>query len=152
MFKRFFGIATILIAVIAFFVFGNSSAEEQTEPWNQKQLLEPAELAKTLNDPHIPNPVILSLGEGGIIESSKEAGETGSAEGLRSFEAEIDQLPKNTDIVIYCGCCPFENCPNVRPAFRLLNEMGFENHKLLNLRDNIKVDWIDKGFPLRNQE
>lgn len=149
--KRFVGIGTLLIAVIAFFAFGNSSAEEQTEPWNQKQLLEPAELAKTLNDPDVPNPVILSLGAGGIIESSKEAGETGNAEGLRTFEAEIDQLPKDTDVVIYCGCCPFANCPNVRPAFKLLNEKGFENHKLLNLRDNIKVDWIDKGYPVSNQ-
>lgn len=151
MLKKIFGIATILVAVIVFFAFESSSAEEQTEPWNQKQLLEPEELAMTLNDPNIPNPVILSLGAGGIIESSKEAGETGNAEGLRSFEAEIDQLPKDADIVIYCGCCPFAICPNVRPAFSLLNEKGFENHRLLNLRDNIKVDWIDKGYPVSNQ-
>jgi len=50
--------------------------------------------------------------------------------------------------VIYCGCCPFEHCPNVRPAFQLLNEMKFTNQKLLNLSTNLKTDWIDKGYPV----
>ncbi len=43
--------------------------------------------------------------------------------------------------------CTIANCPNIRPAFSLLNEMKFTNHKLLDIPKNIKVDWIDKGFP-----
>ena len=44
---------------------------------------------------------------------------------------------------------PYKNCPNVRPAFTLLNEMKFTNHKLLDLPANLKVDWIDKGYPMQ---
>ena len=58
------------------------------------------------------------------------------------------ELVKVINIVIYCGCCPFEHCPNIRPAFNLLNEMGFTNQKLLSLQKNIKADCIDKGYPV----
>jgi hypothetical protein len=30
-----------------------------------------------------------------------------------------------------------------------LNDMGFKNHKLLNIPQNIKVDWIDKGYAVK---
>jgi hypothetical protein len=52
--------------------------------------------------------------------------------------------------VVYCGCCPYEHCPNVRPAVAVLKEMKFTNFKLLNLEKNIKTDWLDKGFPAAN--
>jgi hypothetical protein len=54
-------------------------------------------------------------------------------------------------VVIYCGCCPFAKCPNVRPAFSTLLGMGFKNPRLLNLSHNLKADWIDKGYPLEDQ-
>jgi hypothetical protein len=62
----------------------------------------------------------------------------------------LSTLPKDANIVIYCGCCPFVKCPNIRPAFTLLNKMGFKKHKLLNLSHNVKTDWIDKGYPVRD--
>ena len=27
-----------------------------------------------------------------------------------------------------------------------MNELGFKNHKLLNIKNNIKADWIDMGY------
>lgn len=60
-----------------------------------------------------------------------------------------NNLNRNTEIVLLCGCCPFEHCPNIRPSFELMNEMKFTNHKLLNLSHNLKVDWIDKGYPMK---
>ena len=56
-------------------------------------------------------------------------------------------IPKDTKVVVYCGCCPFEHCPNVRPAIDVLKEMKFTNYYLLNLSHNLKTDWIDKGYP-----
>lgn len=125
-------------------------AQNQQEPWTAEQLMEPAELAGILKYGDGEIPVIISLGAGNIIGNSKDTGPSGEKESLQNLKNEVNDLPKDTDIVIYCGCCPFAHCPNVRPAFSLLNEMNFENHKLLNLRDNIKVDWIDKGYPVSN--
>ncbi|WP_324721049.1 rhodanese-like domain-containing protein [Salinimicrobium sp. HB62] len=123
-----------------------SAPEGNGEPWTEQQLLEPRDLVQLLNDPK-DSLVIFSLGAGGIIPGSKDTGPSGEKEALKNLEKELETLPRDTDIVIYCGCCPFNICPNVRPAFSLLNEMDFTNHRLLNLRENIKVDWIDRGYP-----
>ena len=54
-------------------------------------------------------------------------------------------------VVVYCGCCPFEHCPNIRPAMAVLKEMNFTDYYLLNLLRNIKINWIDKGYPVSSQ-
>jgi hypothetical protein len=123
--------------------------EVQQEPWSQQQLLEPSELVQLLENSE-DSLVIFSLGAGGIIPGSKDTGPSGEKESLNNLRQELEKLPKDSNILIYCGCCPFNICPNVRPAFALLNEMDFTNHQLLNLRENIKVDWIDKGYPVGN--
>ncbi|WP_423819401.1 rhodanese-like domain-containing protein [Salinimicrobium sp. TIG7-5_MAKvit] len=123
--------------------------EIQQEPWSQQQLLEPSELVQLLENSE-DSLVIFSLGAGGIIPGSKDTGPSGEKESLNNLRQELEKLPKDSNILIYCGCCPFNICPNVRPAFALLNEMDFTNHQLLNLRENIKVDWIDKGYPVGN--
>lgn len=126
----------------------NISAQNQTEPWTNQQLLEPADLAKVLNNPKAEQPIVFCIGPQALIQNSIDIGSTNNAENLKKLEKQLEKLPKDANIVIYCGCCPFKNCPNVRPAFNLLNEMQFENQKLLNLPRNIKVDWIDKGYPV----
>jgi hypothetical protein len=56
-------------------------------------------------------------------------------------------MPRSTNLVIYCGCCPLEKCPNLRPAFIALHEMGFTNLRALILPTSFAVDWSDKGLP-----
>lgn len=124
-----------------------TTLDTNKEPWSEEQLMEPQELVQVLNSSR-ELPVIYSLGAGGIIPGSIDTGASGEKKGLNRLKEELENLPKDTEIILYCGCCPFDNCPNVRPAFSLLNEMNFSNHRLLNLRQNIKVDWIDKGFPV----
>jgi len=68
---------------------------------------------------------------------------------MAKLREQLSTLSKDTSIVIYCGCCPFEHCPNVRPAIDALKEMNFVNYRLLNLPNNIKTDWIDKGLPTK---
>ncbi|HEY4149447.1 MAG TPA: rhodanese-like domain-containing protein, partial [Chitinophagaceae bacterium] len=79
---------------------------------------------------------------------SIDIGPARDKDNLDKLKKQLLALPKDADIIIYCGCCPFEHCPNVRPAFSLLNEMQFTHHKLLNLEHNIKIDWISKGYPV----
>jgi len=95
-------------------------------------------------------PVIFSIGPGAVIPSSKEIGMIKEADNMNKFKEALSKLPKDTRIVVYCGCCPYEHCPNVRPAIQLMNEMKFTNYKLLDLPHNIRVDWIQKGYPTVN--
>jgi len=50
--------------------------------------------------------------------------------------------------VLYCGCCPWNRCPNVGPAFSKMREMGFSNVKVLYLADNFGTNWVEKGYPV----
>jgi thiosulfate/3-mercaptopyruvate sulfurtransferase len=145
--SRMIFVSLFVIAFIAV-AFQRISIKKGNEPWIQQQLLEPADLAKILNDANSLQPTVYSIGPLAIIKNSIDIGSAGEKDNLKKLEQDLGKLPKDANIVIYCGCCPFNKCPNIRPAFTLLNEMGFKNHKLLNMPQNIKVDWIDHGYPV----
>ena len=121
---------------------------KNAEPWRPDQLLEPADLAATIASSDAAKPLIISIGPGASIKTSVAVGPGSEAGNIAKLEKLLSKEPKDRAIVIYCGCCPFAKCPNVRPAFTKLNEMGFKNHKLLNLTKNLKTDWIDKDYPV----
>ena len=143
-FVSLFAIASIV------FAFQRVSGLMRDEPWTKQQLLEPSDLAEVLNNPNSPQPVVYSIGPQAIIKNSIDIGPAQEKEYLEKFKQQLTRLPKNTDIVIYCGCCPFNKCPNIRPAFKLLSETGYISCKLLDLPHNIKIDWIDHGYPSNN--
>jgi len=145
------------ILIFLFFSIANSAfatnqflSQEQEDPWTQQQLLDPAELAKVLKNPNSPQPIIYSIGMQAIIKGSIDIGPVMMKENLNTLKQKLGKLPKNAQIVVYCGCCPFSRCPNIRPAMALLKNLLFTNYKLLNLPQNIKVDWIDKDYPLND--
>ena len=121
----------------------------ETEPWKKSQLMDPYELSEIINN-GVEQPMIISVGPAGLIKNSIEVGECRFPESLEKLSDRVSGLPKNSKIILYCGCCPFKDCPNIRPAFSLLNNLGFKNHLLLNLSNNLKVDWIDKNYPIIN--
>ncbi len=135
------------LAIAAATWFIACSFQKPADPWTKDQLKDPAVLAKSIQDNKAP--VIFDIGPSGSIKGSVEIGATESKEAMALLGTKLDALDKNTEVVIYCGCCPFSKCPNVRPAFNLLKEKGFVNGKLLNLPQNLKTDWIDKGYPMQ---
>jgi hypothetical protein len=136
------------ILPLLWFIGLSGMAQKSTkEPWKENQLIAPAELAAILNNSQAPQPVILSIGPSALIKGSLDIGTASEKENLEKLKAELSKLSRDTEIVLYCGCCPFDRCPNIRPAFALLNKMNFTRHRLLNLEHNIKIDWINKGYP-----
>lgn len=133
-----------LFALIAFSF--HQCAAQQAENWTKDQLIEPADLAQTLQAKK-EIPVIYCVGPGVVLPHSIDIGATSDENNLQRFKAALAKIPRGTNIVIYCGCCPFEHCPNVRPAISVLKEMNFTNYHLLDLPHNIKKDWIAKGYP-----
>lgn len=140
--------ASAVLLLFAILITTNSFSQGSgNEPWTKDQLMAPAELAKIISNPDAKKPVIFSIGPTALIKNSVNIEIAKEKENLKKLKQELSKLPKDADIVIYCGCCPFAHCPNIRPAFALLNEMKFTHHKLLNLETNIKVDWLNKGYP-----
>lgn len=121
---------------------------QQKEPWTAEQLMEPADLAAILGNPQLRHPLVISVAPAAVIRNSLDIGPGGDSVNLQKLRDHLQNTAKGADIVIYCGCCPFDKCPNIRPAFSLLNKMQFKNHKLLNITQNLKVNWIDRGYPV----
>lgn len=135
-----------LIAITLLVVSAEKTVAQGAMNWTEDQLIDPSELS-VLIKANKNLPLIFSVGPGAIIPGSKEIGIVKEAENLQNFREQLSKLAKDTEIVVYCGCCPFAKCPNVRPAIQLLKDMNFTNYKLLDLPHNIKIGWIDKGYP-----
>jgi len=129
-------------------VFAGSHAQVPVN-WTNDQLMQPAELAKVIKE-NKNVPVIFSVGPAASIPDSKGIGMVREEKNLEKFKEELKKLAKDTKVVVYCGCCPYEHCPNVRPAIQALKEMKFTNYFLLDLPHNLRTDWIDKGYPVSN--
>ena len=122
---------------------------QSDEPWTEKQLKDPAVLAATLADSKASQPVVFNIGPVEQIKGAIAIGPANNKDNLEKLKQQLAKLSKDKEVIIYCGCCPFRRCPNVRPAFELLLRMKFKNAKLLNLPTNLNDDWISKGYPLK---
>jgi thiosulfate/3-mercaptopyruvate sulfurtransferase len=114
-------------------------------------VVEPKEVAAALAKG--PGPSILYVGPN-VLYRSKHihgalfAGPGGRPEGLELLKTEAGKLPRDRDLVLYCGCCPWDHCPNMKPAMELLKGMGFTHVKAMYIPENFKKDWIDHGYPV----
>ncbi len=148
---RIASLMTIAIFAAALFLLPNHHAQNATEPWTKAESVEAPNLVKELNDPKTAPTVVFvgfqRLYTAGHIKNAQFHGSGGSPEGLKEMKAWAATLPKTTNLVIYCGCCPMERCPNVRPAFTELRELGFAKVRVLILPTSFEVDWADKGYP-----
>lgn len=149
----------ILFYTLLFFISATSFSLAQTtnrtnqsldkkDNWTQKDLIEPSALAAIIANPKTNQPKIFNIGVVDNIKGAINMGGVSEKENLQKFSNVLSKLPKNTFLVVYCGCCPFEKCPNIRPAVNLLKNMGLTNAKLLNLPTNLKQNWIEKGYPI----
>src|ERR1700683_1104720 len=118
-----------------------------TEPWTSHDLVQPGQIAKNLNAPllvHVGFPVLYRSAH---ITGTQFAGPGSKEEGIADLKKAVAGQPHDRDIILYCGCCPFDKCPNIRPAVAALHEMGFTHVKAMMVETNLKTDWIDKGYP-----
>jgi hypothetical protein len=117
--------------------------------------LQPEELNRLLRAQGANKPLVLQMGSRVLfaqahITGSEYAGAGSQASGLKQLQDRVAPLPRKTFIVIYCGCCPWNRCPNLGPAFNLLRQMGFTHVKALYLASNLGTDWVDKGYPVES--
>jgi len=115
--------------------------------------IQPAAFAAILGSEAARKPVILQVGfhtlyQQAHIPTAEYAGPAGDGRGLKSLRGRAAQLPKDADIVIYCGCCPWDHCPNVADAYFALHELGFTHVRVLYIPNNFGDDWVEKGYPV----
>ena len=125
--------------------------QDAADPWTKSEVLEPSVLAGILKDSKQP-PTVLCVAFPNLyklkhISHAGFAGPGSKAEGLDMLKKEVANLSKDADLVIYCGCCPMVKCPNIRPAYRALQEMGFKHIRVLDIPTNMHTDWYTKNYP-----
>ena len=118
----------------------------------ESRRIQPEELVRLLKASDKDKPLIFQVGSRVMfsqahIPGSQYAGPGSQASGIQSLETTVASLPKNRPIVLYCGCCPWDRCPNVGPAYHRLIDLGFTNVRVLYLANNFGDDWVIKGYP-----
>ncbi|HWE49612.1 MAG TPA: hypothetical protein VG273_07485 [Bryobacteraceae bacterium] len=121
------------------------------DPWTTADVIQPAQAASQLKT-GTTGPLVIHVGfpvlyRAAHIAGSTFAGPGSKPEGLEDLKKAVAGQSRTREIILYCGCCPWDKCPNIRPAFAALHDLGFKNVKVMMLPENLKTDWIDKGYP-----
>ena len=117
--------------------------------------VEPKDLAAQLQS-NAAKPALIHVGfavlyRGKHIPESIYAGPARTPEGLGALQKAVSAMPRDREIVVYCGCCPYDMCPNIKPALETLRQMGFTKVKALMIPTNFKTDWTDHGYPVEGE-
>jgi thiosulfate/3-mercaptopyruvate sulfurtransferase len=142
--------ALALISVSAVLAFQASSIPAS-------RLIEPEDLVKILQAPTGEKPLMIQVGshvlyEQAHIPGSEYIGPASSEIGIQQLRKRVQALPRRKFIVVYCGCCPWSHCPNVKPADDALRALGFTNVKVLYIPENFGANWVAKGYPVAKGE
>ena len=121
-------------------------------PWSSTDVILAADLAKIAADKKA-SPTIFQVGFETMFKTqhvpgSIYAGPGRDEAGLDLLRKAVSGVPKDRTIVLYCGCCPWDHCPNMKPAFKMLHDLGYAKVKVVEIPKSFQLDWIDKGFPV----
>lgn len=141
---KYFRAALVLAAATLF-------AYQQPDPWKAGDVFDAATIAAQLKSG--PQPLILQVGFQALYKSvripgAKYAGPGSTPDGMMALEHAVNGVEHSRRILIYCGCCPWDKCPNIRPAFAKLAELGFTKVEVLKIPTNVHTDWVEPGYPV----
>jgi thiosulfate/3-mercaptopyruvate sulfurtransferase len=141
---------------VMFFVLGALWAQQPdgaaiNPPWTSADVLHAEDLARMVKDKSAP-PVyqvgFAVMYNGKHVPGSIYAGPGRTDAGLVELKKAVAGVPKDKLIVLYCGCCPWDHCPNMKPAYKLLQSLGYSKIKVVEIPTNFATDWIAKGYPV----
>jgi len=147
-------ILSLAIACLAFFASPARTFLADSDPWSASQTIDPATLLKEMAAKDATSrPVVVCVGfhslyHGAHIPGASYHGPGSTPEGLAGLKKFAQTLPRSANLVVYCGCCPLEHCPNIRPAFVALRDAGFTHLRVLILPHDFASDWVAKGYPV----
>lgn len=132
----------------------SAKPQAQADPWTAAETVMPADLEREISNSNpAKRPIVACVGfkflyDGGHVPGASYHGPGSKPEGLEDLKAWAHSLPKSSNVVLYCGCCPLVRCPNLRPAFTALHDAGFARLRVLLLTTNFGTDWASKGYPV----
>ncbi len=126
-------------------------ARADADPWTEADRMQPEELAAALKKSdaslHVICVAFPVLYRQRHITGATLAGPGSKPDGIAALNSLLKNLRQSEQIVLYCGCCPMKQCPNIRPAYTEAEKLGFHNVRVINLLTNFHTDWVEKGYP-----
>ena len=144
------GLVLIISYACCFPINGQDAKSAEGIP--SDRLMQPAELAGMLHTAG-QSPLILQVGSHVLfaeahIPGAEYAGPGGQEGGLQALRDRVSKMSRDQFIVIYCGCCPWVKCPNIKAAYGELQSLGFTGVRVLYIANNFGADWVAKGYPI----
>jgi rhodanese-related sulfurtransferase len=148
-------ISVVLLFSLALVSAAQAAGQASAIP--ASRLINPEALVRLLQSSTEEKPLMIQVGSHVLfaqahIPGSEYIGPASSDVGVQQLRERVASLPRNKFIVLYCGCCPWGHCPNVKPADDALHAMGFTSVKVLYISDNFGTNWVDKGYPIAKGE
>jgi hypothetical protein len=142
---------TVIAAAVAFALSQDLAKKKDPLPPESNQRIQPEELVQEMKGAR--KPLVLYVGPKSFyaqahIPGAENVGPVGRPEGMEKLRARAASLAKDSPVVIYCGCCPWDHCPNIRPAYAELEKAGFTSVRVLYLETSFGANWKDKGLPV----
>ena len=140
----------ILVAIL--FLLSAIAVAEDSPALTQAQI-SPQALVRVIQSNQRAKLLVLNVGPRVLyaqshIPGAEYIGPTTDPRGIEILRNRVKSVAKTKQIILYCGCCPWEHCPNIRPAFAELKKLGFRNVKVLMIANNFGADWADKDYPV----
>lgn len=135
------------LLTLAFFITVSLGSAQQNN-WKKEQLMPTAEMAEKIKTNAKDKPLLFNVGPMENIKGAVFVGRGTSVSSIDKMKGTLSMENKNRTVVVYCGCCSYASCPNIKPAFDALIALGFKNAKVLDLPEGIKPDWVAKGYPM----
>src|SRR5437588_10940715 len=145
----------VIICAIMCLTVVQTAAQATAIPASRQ--ISPEDLVKRLRNSGNEKPLMIQVGSHVLyaqahIPGSEYIGPASTEAGLQQLRKRVESLPRTNSIILYCGCCPWSHCPNVKPADDALRSLGFSNVKVLYISDNFGTNWVDKGYPTAKGE
>ncbi len=121
-------------------------------PWTTGDVIHVDDLSKIVQTKSTA-PLLLQVGFAIQYKSKHSpgaiyAGPGREEAGLAELRKAVADVPKDRQIVLYCGCCPWDHCPNMKPAFTLLHSLGYTKVRVVEIPNSFLKDWAEKGLPV----
>jgi thiosulfate/3-mercaptopyruvate sulfurtransferase len=144
---------TLMVIVAGILFLGSKQVSAQSFPasWTSAQVMTPEELVQELAGPTKPTVIAVTfkqLYDRAHVPGALYFGPGQNSVTLASLKQWAESQPRDEEIVLYCGCCPWRDCPNIRPPFALLKDLGFTKLRVVRIDTDFTRAWIDKKYPL----
>lgn len=137
-----------ILFTLVFICTGLYNSYAQAPTWKKEQLMSTKELADKITTNAKDKPLVFNVGPMDNIKGAVAMGAATNITFSDKMKSTLAMENKSKSVVVYCGCCSYSSCPNIKPAYDILMAQGFKNTKVLELPEGIKPDWVAKGYPM----